>query len=320
MRLHKLDENLIGKKLGTALKTNTGIKIANSGAEISESILQRLNKYGFNAVYIEDDNVDIALKETIPETTRLVLMKKLSSIYDTISKSNEFDESELNRLLRGDLLPEIENSPVSIPFGIIAKDYDLAYHSINVCLLVLETGRNYGLDRDKLEIVAKAALLHDIGKILPDKYGERHEQKAYAFLKGITNSVLLNNAIRFHHETIDGKGPEKLESKYQNELVRILSLCNYYENLLTQKRLLPSECFENIQALTNFKFDYKAFDAFNKSIFVYPTGVMVKLSNGIEGLVVEQNINIPSRPVVKAGNKKYNLLEHLSLFVEAIIL
>lgn len=318
MRLYKLDEDLIGKRLGVTLKTNKGIRIANCGTEISERLLQKLEQYGFNAIYIEDESLEVTIRETIPEEVRFILMEKLNIIYKKIIKSGCFNEADLNNLIREDLLPHLENGPVSLPVGTIAKDDDLAYHSLNVCLLALETGRNYGFERDKLETLAKAALIHDIGKILHLKYGKSHEQRAFEFIKRTTNSVLLYNVVRFHHETIDGEGPEKLEYKYQNDLVKIISLCNYYENLLTQGRLLPNECFERIQALTNFKFDSKAFDAFKKSIFVYPTGLTVVLSNGIEGVVIEQNTNMPNRPVVKADKVKYNLLEHLSLFIDAI--
>ena len=318
MRLYKLDKNLVGKKLGITLKTNKGIRIANSGTEISERLLQKLEQYGFNAIYVEDDSIEVTISETMPEEARLILMEKLNNIYKRINKSDYLNESDLNNLIKEDLLPQLENGPVSLPVGTIAIDDNLAFHSLNVCFLVLETGKNYGFGREKLETLAKAALLHDIGKILSSKYGESHEQKGFEFIKRTTNSVLLYNAVRFHHETIDGEGPEKLEYRYQNDLVKILSLCNYYENLLTQERLLPNECFERIQALTNFKFDSKAFDAFKKSIYVYPTGLMVELSNGIEGVVIEQNSNMPNRPVVIANKVRYNLLEHLSLFIRTV--
>ncbi|WP_372995548.1 HD-GYP domain-containing protein [Lutispora sp.] len=318
MRLKKVDYSLIGKNLGMALKTNDGVVIVNRGKAITDTIINKLQQYGFNTIYIEDDDVNITVKKTIPEDIHFEYLKKLNRIYKKIIETNSFDESELNIFVRNNLLCDIRNEPISLGFGTITESNDLAYHSLNVCLIAMMTGMKYGLDRDKLEILMKASLLHDIGKFLPDKYGKSHEQKAYNFFKNSTNSILMCNTIRFHHETIDGQGPEKLEYKHQSDLVKILSLCNDYENSITIKKLLPSQSYENIQALTNFKYDLKVFNAFKHSIYVYPIGLTVRLSNGVKGVVVEQNSDMPSRPIVKTENVKYDLMDHLSLFIEAI--
>jgi len=321
MRLAKLDENLVGQKLGVGIKTIDGKRLVNSNVEITDSLLKRLKGYGMNAIYVEDENVDISLNETIEEDKRAEILLKLNSFYTKISKQNSFDEFELSKLIRIDIMPEINNDPVSIPIGKNVSGYDIAQHSLNVCLLSIATGINLGLGADKIEILAKASLLHDIGKILINKdSNEDHTLLGYNFLKTKTNSVILYNLIRFHHETIDGQGPNKLVEKNQNELIKILVLCNFYENMLSQKNLMPNVCFENIQAMVNIKFDQKIFEAFRESIFIYPIGLPVRLSNNEEGIIVRQNKKYPLRPFVRGLTQEYNLMEHLSLFVEEIML
>lgn len=321
MRLAKLDESLIGKKLGIPIKTIDGKKLVNANVEITNSLLKRLNSYEMNTVYIEDENVDITLNETLEEDKRAEVLVKLNNIYDKISKENFFNESELSKIIQIDIMPEINNDPVSIPIGKNTSGYDIAQHSLNVCLLSIVTGINLGLGMDKVEILAKASLLHDIGKIIDSKkYDTTHTQSGYDFLKMKTNSVFIYNVIRFHHETIDGEGPHKLKEKNQNELIKIISLCNFYESMISQKGLIPNACFENIQALVNIKFDQKIFDAFRESIYIYPTGLPVKLNNGQNGIVVRQNKKFPLRPFVKCIENEYNLIEHLSLFIDKILI
>jgi HD-GYP domain-containing protein (c-di-GMP phosphodiesterase class II) len=321
MRLAKLDENLIGQKLSIAIKTLEGKRLVNGSTEISEKLLERLKNYGMNAIYVEDENEDITLQETINEDKRAEISIKLNTIYEKIIKQNCFDEFELGKLIRSDIIPEINNEPVSIPIGTKISGYDITQHSLNVCLLCIVTGINLGLGMDKIELLAKSSLLHDIGKIIKNKETNiGHEQLGYDFLKTKTSSVFVYNLVRFHHETIDGEGPHRLSIQNQNDLIKILSLCNFYENMLSQKSLAPNTCFENIQALVNIKFDQQIYEAFRKSIYVYPTGLPVKLNNGEEGIVVRQNKELPLRPIVRNSKSEYNLLEHLSLFIESVML
>lgn len=219
-------------------------------------------------------------------------------------------------------MSEIKNEPVSIPFGQIMDKNDIVQHSINVALLSIRTAVTMGLSQDKVEHVAKAALLHDIGKYLNQRDSSLndipHEEIGFEFLKRKHSSVLVYTTVKFQSETIDGKGPYRIEKDKQHDLVKILSICNYYEELMRTTDLLPHECFEKVQALVNTKFDPEIFEAFRKSVYVYPVGLPVRLSNKEEGIVIKQNKSYPLRPVVKVDRVYYNLMEHLSLFIKEV--
>lgn len=318
MRLYKVDERIINKRIAIPIKSQDGRKLVSAGTQVTERLLGRLKSFGLNAIYIEDDNIDVKLEETISEDKRIEILKKLNVFYEAISK-NEFNESDLNSLVRNYLLNEIGNKPVSIPIDRIMDSNNIAEHSLNVCLLSIATGKKYGLNMEKIELLAKAALLHDIGKFIKtNRKNLGHEQIGFEFLKSKSTSVLLYTTVRYHHETIDGNGPQKQPKEHQHDLVKILSLTNYYENLIREGHLMPHECFENVQALVNTKYDSEVFDAFRQSIYVYPIGLPVKLSNQESGIIVRQNSKYPLRPFVRTENMEYNLLEHLSLFIEEV--
>ncbi|AOT72905.1 HD-GYP domain-containing protein [Geosporobacter ferrireducens] len=320
MRLAKIDDNIIGKRLGSSISTIDGRKLVNGQIEITGKVIQRLQSFGMNALYIEDKNTDVELKETVSDEQRGVILKRLNLVYEKISKESFCDEFEIGKILRQEIIPSINNEPVSIAVGQKTKGFDLAQHSLNLCLLVLVTGMKFGLSMDKIEMLGKAALFHDIGKLIKNDSNEGHEQKGYTFLKNKANSPMLYSLVRFHHETIDGGGPQKLRNEHQTDLIKILSLCDYYESLVSIDGLVPSECYENIQALVNIKFDHQVYEAFRKSVYLYPVGLPIKLNNGEEGVVIRQNTAFPLRPFVRTDYKEYNLIEHLSLFIDKVIL
>lgn len=319
MRLMRLDEKSIGKNLALAINTQNGNKILNSGSKLSERIIKRLEEYGLKAVYIEDENTDIELQETLSENVKVRVLNKLNLIYSKIQNEKYFDEFELGKLIRDEIIPEMNSGPISIPVGIMTKGYNIAIHSLNVCLLSIEVAKILGMDMKKIDTIAKAALIHDIGKLF-DNEDANHCQAGYEFLKNKINTVTLYSTIRYHHETLDGQGPFKISGENQNEYIKIISLCNYYDKLLNEEGLLPTECFEKIQVLVNTKFDNSVFEAFRKAIFIYPIGLPVKLNNGEEGIIIRQNNNFPLRPFVRTEKNEYNLMEHLSIFIQEILL
>jgi putative nucleotidyltransferase with HDIG domain len=321
MRLAKLDEELENKILAVAIKTKEGRKLIGEGAVLSERVIERLKSSGLSAVYIEDDNYDVQLHETLDNDGRTVVLAKMQEVFAGIEK-NEFNSVELLRFIRQVLLPELKNEPVSIPANEVMDKDDIIQHSINVAILAIRTASSMGFNMDKIELMAFIALLHDIGKVLKNKDDKwkktPHYEVAYEFLKSKNCTVLTYMSIRFQEEAFNGTGVYKVEGNKQIDFAKILSVCDYYETQLRDTKFMPYECFEKTQALVNTKFDPEIFSAFRNSLYIYPVGLPVLLNNKAEGIVVRQNESYPLRPIVKADDKYYNLMENLSLFIEKV--
>jgi putative nucleotidyltransferase with HDIG domain len=321
MRLAKLNEDLLNKTLAISIKTRDGKKLVNEGTVLSDRLIDRLINSGLNAVYIEDDNMDVQLQETLDNNKRAMIFTKLQEIFQRIEK-NELNSVELLRFIRLELLPEIKNEPVSIPADQIMNREDHIQHSINVAILAIRTAGNLGMNMEKLELMAFIALVHDIGKILKEKdiklSGVPHYEVAFEFLKRKNCTVLTYMSVRFQEEFYNGNGVYKVPNDKQIDLSKILSICDYYENLLRTTNLMPYECFEATQALVNTRFDPAIFEAFRKALYIYPIGLPVRLSNQTDGIVIRQNEAYPLRPVVKTADRYYNLMENLTLFIEKI--
>lgn len=221
--------------------------------------------------------------------------------------------------IRTDFLPEIKNEPVSIPADQVMDHDDLIQHSIHVAMLAVRTAIMLGFPMDKIEMTAFVALLHDIGKIIKNKDIKLkevpHYEVAFDFLKKKNCTVLSYMAIRFQEENYDGSGVYRVSKEKQIDYAKILGICDYYETLLRTGSLMPYECFERTQAMVNRRFDPEVFEAFRDSIYIYPVGLPVLLSNKVEGIIVRQNESYPLRPIIKAVDQSYNLMENLSLFI-----
>jgi putative nucleotidyltransferase with HDIG domain len=321
MRLAKLEESIVNQRLAISIKSKDGRKLVNEGTVLSGKLIERLIMSGLNAVYIEDENYDIELQETLDIDKQAKIYIKLQEIYLKIEK-NDFNSVELMRIIRLELLPEIKNEPVSIPADQAMDKEDYIQHSINVATLAIRTASSLGFNTEKVELMAFISLLHDIGKILKKEDTKLkdvpHYEVAFEFLKRKNCSVLSYMSIRFQEEAFDGKGVYRVDGEKQIDLAKILSICDYYETLLRSTSLMAYECFEKTQALVNTKFDPEVFNAFRDSIYIYPIGLPIQLNNKVHGIIIRQNASYPLRPVVKTEDMYYNLMENLSLFIEKV--
>jgi HD-GYP domain-containing protein (c-di-GMP phosphodiesterase class II) len=321
MRLAKLGSYLEDKRLATAIKSRDGKKLVNEGAILSIRLIERLLESGLSAVYIEDDNYNIEVQESIDGNKHAKIYTKVQEIFMKMERM-EFNYVDLMHFIRTNFLPEIKNGPISIPADQIMEKEDLVQHSINVAMLSVRTAMLLGFAMDKIEMMAFIALLHDIGKVIKNKNAKLkdipHYEVAFDFLKKKNCTVLSYMSIRFQEENYDGSGMYKISKDKQIDFARILSICDHYETLMRTGNLMPYECYERTQALVNSKFDPEVFKAFRDSIYIYPVGLPVLLNNKVEGVIIRQNESYPLRPIIKAVDQYYNLMENLSLFIQKV--
>ncbi len=129
-----------------------------------------------------------------------------------------------------------------------------------------------GLKKEELNLLGKAALLHDLGKskIEPDivnKNGSLSEKEflamkmhpafGYEIAKkmGIDNKDILDG-IRHHHEKLDGRGyPDGLKDSEIGLFARIIGVCDVFDALTTQRSY--KKAMRSIDALRLMKEDMK---------------------------------------------------------------
>ncbi|MDH5544174.1 MAG: HD domain-containing protein [Gammaproteobacteria bacterium] len=187
------------------------------------------------------------------------------------------------------------------------KDEYVFMRSVSFCIITLSFCRSLGYSESDLLHIGVGALLHDAGKMwipnsLLNKSGrltlgefnkiQEHIKFSELILYRLHISSPLTRQIALqHHERTDGSGyPEGLDQNQISTLGKIAAITDVYDAITSDRCYRPaSEPLNALQYLHNRgrdKFDRELVQRFIRHIGIYPYGSLVKLSNGIIGIVV----------------------------------
>ncbi|WP_058616268.1 HD-GYP domain-containing protein [Tepidimonas taiwanensis] len=199
-----------------------------------------------------------------------------------------------------------------------ADDYTYL-HSVAVCALIVALARQLGLSDAQARAAGFAGLLHDIGKAdiplevlnKPGKLTDaefaivrEHPRKGWERLRaaGIDDETALDVCLH-HHERMDGKGyPDGLAGEQISLVARMGAVCDVYDAITSNRPYKagwdPAESLKRM-ASWHGHFDNRVFQAFVRSLGIYPVGSLVLLSNGRLAVVTEQSPSSLLKPIVK---------------------
>jgi len=154
-----------------------------------------------------------------------------------------------------------------------------------------------------------AGLLHDLGKAVmpmevlnkPGKLTDEefrimkaHPAEGHRMLvEGGAVGAIPLDVVLHHHEKVDGSGyPKGLKDAEISLFAKMGAVCDVYDaitsNLPYKSGWDPAESIRKMTEWSTGHFDPRVFQAFVKSIGIYPIGSLVRLESGRIGVVVDQ--------------------------------
>ncbi|GFR36444.1 HD-GYP domain-containing protein [Thermobrachium celere] len=323
MRLVSIESVKPGDEIGQSILGADGTILLREGVILTETYIKRLKSIGVEYLYIKDDNLD-DIKAQDAEFLQLKsqAVRSVSTVFSKLQYNNVNEVRNTLDTILNIVEYLLENKDINSTYLLELKTFDnyTFIHSLNTCVLALFFGVNLNYTRNMLVDLGMGALLHDIGKtkipsdilnkkgkLTPEEFEimKKHTVYGYDIVKNINYlSERSRLVVLEHHERYDGSGyPMQLKGENISKFARIACISDVYDAIVSdrvyRKGFLANEAYEFILGGSGTFFDMELVKIFKDNFSIYPLGVCVKLSNGLEGFVVKHNKGLPDKPIVR---------------------
>jgi hypothetical protein len=309
--------------------------LLSAGAVLDESLIEKLRSFHVDYAVVRFDDGDIPTvkrlivgldepppPEEVSKTSRDFLMNavppfarphmcaRTPQIFSAVQEAAEntldilFSSARLFSLLEetGFFQPSVvRHCPVAWMYA-LCVGAALGYNQPSLLdLSVAALFYDIGMTRVSSRVVAKP------GKLTEMEYAEirKHTHFGKRILEEISPISDAAATVAFeHHESYAGGGyPRGVNGDALHEYSQIVSLTDKYAALMTdrghRRRFQPYQAYEMMLDETKKSVSPDVFNAFLKSVLIYPKGSFLKLSNGEIGTIADFHDAVPARPTVE---------------------
>jgi len=334
--------------LAKDIYSDGGVVLISEGTILKKDYVEKLLELKITDVFVEDEiSKEIQIQDITEEKIREQCSGKLEETLERLSFASGDERRELSRVatevMEGVLLQDEVIYTIS---NVRNHSKSLYEHSLSVAALAILIAVRAGYTQAETKEIAMGALLHDIGFTnVKEKYQglilseqeekvqkeiKRHvvygyiEVEQQEWVPSVSREIIL-----YHHERLDRSGyPFHMSGDKIKPQVRLVAICDAFDNMVygnLEKRKKVHEALDEIMKNTGIKYDAELVNIFLGSVATYPTGSMVSLNTGKNAIVLRQNADNPTRPVVRLVEQNdrgewirkedKDLSEELSLFI-----
>ncbi len=236
-----------------------------------------LHVNGYILKPIDFDKINLTLYESVNN----LLMRKENENYKTNLEDMVQARTEQNTLLEKEKIDNYKQTLLSFVELVEKRDSYTGGHSLRVASYCKLIAQEMGYDKETCELLHKAGVLHDVGKIeTPDtvllKPGrlddleyeliKEHVSTGAKLLGKIPMYKELAKIIASHHEKYDGTGyPEGLVGDEIPELTRIMIIADAFDAMTTNRiykaKMSIADALKELQKFAGTQFDEKVVKA-----------------------------------------------------------
>ncbi|MBF0421386.1 MAG: HD-GYP domain-containing protein [Magnetococcales bacterium] len=213
------------------------------------------------------------------------------------------------------------NPDAILSLSLIKKRDEYTFmHSVNVGVFLMSFCRALEMPEEIILRVGVGGMLHDIGKMktpenVLNKAGKLTDEEFFLMKEHVTYSRKILEqtpgieevsvfVASQHHERFDGSGyPNGLKSDQINEFGQMAAIVDVYD-AITSDRVYhkgnpPHVALKRMLDWSKFHFNPLLYQRFVQCVGIYPIGTLVRLENGLVGVVLRSNIESLLHPVIK---------------------
>lgn len=335
--------------LAADVYSDDGVMIISMGTKLKLEYKHKLMELRIHEIFIQDDiSKDIDIESFSDEAIGEVCSETLKNTIESFAYTSKSQMKHILDVADGVMKRVCEKKEVLYNVSAVRrKDQKLSDHCLSVAALSILTALHAGISEENTKEMAIGALLHDIGFLKnPLKINEMdvegldeetqkkirlhvvdgyHYVQDKPWLGSISKDIIL-----FHHERLDGSGyPVRLSGDRIKPEVRVVSICDEFDNLIygtLAKKMKVYEAIEYITGYGNSKFDAELINHFISCVAAYPVGTLVRTNTDETCIVIRQNNQSPTRPVLRqlriaddgeweTTGVEHDLIKELTIFI-----
>ncbi len=352
MRLISIERLEVGDVLGKPVYDDKCQLLLAKDVSLTSNYIERLKKANIQCIYIDDAlSEGLEAANVIPDELKIKSIATVKTAFKDLSdrKGSSYNIKSIESIKQivDEMMHIIYENPSTLycMTELMGTDMYTYNHSAEVAALSMLVAKSMKMNDTFIQKIGVGDILHDVGKMgvpaeilnkvdpldeVESKLMKDHPQMGYDLLKDNDYiSPISRQIVLLHHEKLNGSGYPFMMSGEQIPIhVRIVTLCDIFNaissNRAYKRRMNADEALELIRAEAIYELDRDIYYHLLKVVNIYPVGTVVELSNGEVGIVIKENYEAQTRPVVQVIRQKkraeiIDLMECLTLFISKTI-